>query len=50
MEEAHRYVGNELWKYWSETRNYYHGRVTEVDTLLVNDQGVEESGLFYKIE
>lgn len=48
--EAEKYVGTEVWKYFPEMGEYYHGKVVEIDTLVENDQGTEEEGLFYRVE
>eukprot|EP00878_Enallax_costatus_P016132 GHUV01016921.1.p1 GENE.GHUV01016921.1~~GHUV01016921.1.p1 ORF type:complete len:414 (+),score=157.49 GHUV01016921.1:157-1398(+) len=50
VEEARKYVGTELWKWFPETKQYYHGTVSDIDDVVENAEGIEEEGIFYKIE
>ncbi len=49
LADAQRFVGTEFWKFFPD-KKYYRGQVVDVDTLVENDQGVEEEGLFYRVE
>jgi hypothetical protein len=50
LEEAQAYVGKEFWKFFAETRQWYRGIVKNIDTVVENEAGEEEQGIFFRVE
>lgn len=48
--EAQAYIGRDFKKFFAETQSEYAGKVVDIDTEVENDQGLEEVGLFYRVE
>eukprot|EP00775_Hariotina_reticulata_P003759 gene3759-4018_t len=48
-EEAQEYVGKEFWKFFSETRRWYQGIVESIDTVVENEAGEDETGIFFRV-